>query len=60
MKAPHRVLGGLTIMRVLEMVTPFKWQHFFPETTAEDWAPHRQWLEPDALDPDTDQLQFPM
>ena len=60
MMAPHRVLGGLKVMRVLELVTPFKWQHFFPETTAADWAPHRHWLEPDALDPDTDQLQFPM
>ena len=55
-----RKLGGLEILRALELVTPFSPFHFFPETTEEDWAPHRHWLEPDALDPETDQLLFPM
>ena len=55
-----RRLGGLEILRVLELVTPFSPFHFFPETTEEDWAPHRHWLEPEAMDPDTSQLLFPM
>ena len=55
-----RKLGGLEIVRALELVTPFSPFHFFPETTEEDWAPHRHWLEPKALDPETDQLLFPM
>ena len=41
-----RKLGGLEIVRALELVTPFSPFHFFPETTEEDWAPHRHWLEP--------------
>lgn len=47
-------------MRVLEMVMPFDRQAFFPETTAADWAPHRHWLEPDALDPLNDAILLPM
>lgn len=56
----HRRIGNLEIMRVLEMVMPFNRQTFFPETSDADWAPHRHWLEPDALDPASDELQFPM
>jgi hypothetical protein len=51
MSTRSRKLGGLEIFRVLELVTPFSAFDFFPETTEEDWAPHRHWLEPDAMDP---------
>jgi len=47
-------------MRVLEMVMPFDRQAFFPETTEADWASHRHWLEPDALDPVNDAILLPM
>lgn len=47
-------------MRVLETITPFGRQAFFPQASDSDWAPHRHWLEPDALDPVSDELQFPM
>jgi len=53
-------IGDLRIMRALEMIMPFSRQTFFPQTTESDWAPHRHWLEPQALDPVTDELQFPM
>ena len=53
-------IGNLQIMRALEMIMPFGRQAFFPQTTESDWAPHRHWLEPQALDPVTDELQFPM
>ena len=53
-------IGNLQIMRALEMIMPFGRQTFFPQTTESDWAPHRHWLEPQALDPVTDELQFPM
>jgi glyoxylase-like metal-dependent hydrolase (beta-lactamase superfamily II) len=56
----YRQIGNLRVMRVLEAITPFSRQTFFPHTTDSDWAPHRHWLEPDALDPATDELQFPM
>jgi glyoxylase-like metal-dependent hydrolase (beta-lactamase superfamily II) len=47
-------------MRAIEMIMPFNRQTFFPETTDAQWAPYRHWLEPNALDPATDELQFPM
>jgi glyoxylase-like metal-dependent hydrolase (beta-lactamase superfamily II) len=53
-------IGNLQIMRALEMIMPFGRQAFFAQTTESDWAPHRHWLEPQALDPVTDELQFPM
>jgi len=53
-------IGDLRIMRALEMIMPFSRQTFFPQTAESDWAPHRPWLEPQALDPVTDELQFPM
>lgn len=55
-----RKIGKLQILRALEMVTPFEPLVFFPETAEADWAAHRQWLEPDALDPQTGALQFAM
>ncbi len=55
-----RTLGNLTIGRILEQVTPFDPFKFFPATTEADWAPHLGWLKPDAMDPDTGELKFPM
>jgi len=56
----RRRVGDLEIMRAIEMIMPFDALTFFPETTESDWAPHRHWLEPNALDPATNALQFPM
>ena len=56
----YRQIGNLRVMRVLETVTAFNRLTFFPQTSDADWAPHRHWLEPNALDPATDELQFPM
>ncbi|MEO8143395.1 MAG: MBL fold metallo-hydrolase [Betaproteobacteria bacterium] len=55
-----RRIGDIEVHRILEMVMPFDRRSFFPRTTEADWAPHRAWLEPDALDPKTDSLIFPM
>lgn len=55
-----RKLGGLTIGRMLEQTTPFGPYEFFPQTTEADWAPHLDWLRPDAMDPVTGDLLFPM
>jgi glyoxylase-like metal-dependent hydrolase (beta-lactamase superfamily II) len=55
-----RRIGNLTIMRALEMVMPFSREAFFPGTTKADWDPYREWLEPHALDPVTDEVQFAM
>ena len=55
-----RQLGGLTIGRMLEQVTPFAAGVFFPETTPEDWEPHKHWLQPDAMDPNSGDLLLPM
>ena len=56
----HREIGNLSILRVLETITPFDALTFFPDTTEADWALHRSWLEPHALDPETGALQLPM
>lgn len=55
-----RPLGDLTIMRALEIMTPFEPAVFFPETSAEEWAPYRDWLVPRAIDPDTGMLKLYM
>ena len=45
-------LGEIVIQRVVESVCKdFAPLGFFPETTPEDWAQHRKWMEPHALDP---------
>ena len=45
-------LGQIVVERIVESVcTGFDPLSFFPETTAEDWARHRTWMEPRALDP---------
>ena len=53
-------LGEMTIGRLLEQVTHFDASAFFPETSEEDWAPHRSWLQPEAMDAATGELRFPM
>ena len=53
-----RQLGDVTIARALEIITPFDPLMFFPETTAQDWNPHREWLMPNAMDPETGKLLF--
>ena len=60
MIASGRRIGEIEIHRVLEMVMPFDRRTFFPNTSDEAWAPYRSWLEPDALDPQSDSLLFPM
>ena len=56
-----RQLGEMTIARVLEFAAPdFPPLDFFPDTVEEDWAPHRAWLQPRAMDPATGNLIFPM
>ncbi|NKB57877.1 MAG: MBL fold metallo-hydrolase [Alphaproteobacteria bacterium] len=57
----HRLLGDMTISRVLEMNTPdFDPYGFFPDTSPEDWEPHLHWLQPSAMDPVSGNLIFPM
>jgi len=55
-----RRLGDLTIMRSVEMIMESDALEFFPETTEADWAPHRDWLSPDALNAATGALLFPV
>ncbi|MFT5390910.1 MAG: glyoxylase-like metal-dependent hydrolase (beta-lactamase superfamily II) [Gammaproteobacteria bacterium] len=55
-----RALGNLTLMRALELMTPFDPAVFFPETPAEAWEPYKHWLQPNALDPDTGMLKLYM
>lgn len=48
----QRHLGNIVIQRIVESIcTAFDPLAFFPETTAEDWARHRTWMQPRALDP---------
>jgi glyoxylase-like metal-dependent hydrolase (beta-lactamase superfamily II) len=45
-------LGQIVVQRVVESVCrDFDPLSFFPETTSEDWALHKTWMEPSALDP---------
>jgi glyoxylase-like metal-dependent hydrolase (beta-lactamase superfamily II) len=41
---PERAIGDLRIARVMELSQPFPIYDFFPDSTEEDWAPHREWL----------------
>jgi len=57
----QRQVGDITITRVLETErADFEAQGFFPQIQAEQWEPHRQWLQPWALDPASGNLVFPM
>lgn len=55
-----RRVGELTLVRVLEMITPFDRAMFFPEVTPADWAPHEDWLKPRAMDPNSGDLLLPI
>lgn len=45
-------VGQIVIQRIVESICKeFDPLGFFPETTADDWARHRAWMEPRALDP---------
>jgi glyoxylase-like metal-dependent hydrolase (beta-lactamase superfamily II) len=57
----HRRLGTVDIHRVIESEFPdFDAFGFFPQTTPEQWEPHRAWLAPKALDLKSGNLVFPM
>ena len=54
---PQYPLGGIVVQRIVESIcTGFEPLEFFPETTREDWARHRSWMEPRALDPGSGNL----
>ena len=56
----HR-LGDIVIERIVESIcTGFDPLSFFPESTPEDWAQHREWMEPHALDPVSGNLVLPI
>ena len=45
-------IGRIVVQRIVESIcTGFEPLGFFPGTTREDWARHRSWMEPRALDP---------
>lgn len=53
----QHVLGQIVIRRVVESIcTDFDALGFFPETTREDWARHKTWMEPWALEPASGKL----
>lgn len=57
----HRQLGGMQIDRIIESESPdFDPLAFFPDTTPEDWAPYKPWLEPWCLDPKSGNIVLPM
>ena len=56
-----RQLGDITINRILELEGPFSQpQEFFDEAVPGAVEPHRHWLEPTALDPQTGMLILPI
>jgi glyoxylase-like metal-dependent hydrolase (beta-lactamase superfamily II) len=49
---PQHPIGQIVIQRIVESIcTAFEPLSFFPETSPDDWARHRTWMEPRALDP---------
>jgi len=57
----HRQLGDIGIDRIIESEeADFDHRAFFPQTTAEQWEPHKPWLQPWAMDPASGNLIFPM
>ncbi|MEZ5884052.1 MAG: MBL fold metallo-hydrolase [Paracoccaceae bacterium] len=56
----YRPLGNLRLRRVVESIWTADVDFFFKDTTPEDWAPHLDWLCPDALDRETWRLKMPM
>jgi glyoxylase-like metal-dependent hydrolase (beta-lactamase superfamily II) len=56
-----RQLGDIVINRILELEAPFmRPLEFFDEALPEVVAPHRHWLEPNALDPETGKMILPV
>ena len=54
-------LGQITIHRIVESIcTGFEPLTFFPQSTPEDWARHKKWMEPRALDPVSGNLVIPI
>jgi glyoxylase-like metal-dependent hydrolase (beta-lactamase superfamily II) len=54
-------LGGIEIARIVEREEPaFVAAQLLPDATPEGLAPHRHWLEPNALDPATGLLILPI
>jgi len=50
-------VGQITIQRIVESIcSDFDALRFFPETTADDWARHSDWLAPRAYLPDAGKL----
>ncbi len=50
-------LGQIVIRRIVESIcAEFDALSFFPRTTPDDWARHRTWMEPWALDPASGKL----
>ncbi len=55
-----RMIGDIAVRRIIEYEGPFLApSDVFVKATPEAMAPHRQWLEPWALDPDSGKLIFP-
>ena len=56
-----RQLGDIVIHRILELEAPFmRPLEFFDEALPEVVEPHRHWLEPNALDPETGKMILPV
>jgi glyoxylase-like metal-dependent hydrolase (beta-lactamase superfamily II) len=54
-------LGQITVHRIVESICrEFAPLEFFPQTTPADWAKHRGWMEPRALDPASGNLVLPI
>ena len=53
----QHAMGQIVIRRIVESIcTEFDALSFFPQTTRDDWARHRTWMEPWALDPASGKL----
>ena len=53
-------IGEISVQRIIEFEGPFfEPGRFFPDATSEAIAPHRGWLVPKAMDPETGMLIFP-
>ncbi len=56
-----RQLGDITINRILELEAPLaRPLEWFDEALPEAVEPHRDWLEPKALDPETVKMILPV
>jgi glyoxylase-like metal-dependent hydrolase (beta-lactamase superfamily II) len=56
-----RRLGDITINRILELEAPYaRLLELFDEALPEAVEPHRHWLEPKALDPETGKIILPV